>query len=313
MSLATDQELNDFKTVINLTEYAASRGYELDRRESGRNSVVMRHPNGDKVIVAKDTDGHWIYFSVRDSTDHGSIIDFIQKRKRLNLGEVRKELRAWTGLTSLPYRPAASSFVTDLKPIARDLVGVRACWEAARAIEGHHPYLEGVRRIPAVLLASERFGSRIRIDDHGNAVFPHWNKDGLCGFELKNDGFTGFAPGGLKGLWGSRTNDGDNRLVIAETAIDALSYAALKGFDRTRFVSIAGAMNDEQPGLLLYAAKKLPPGSLIVGAFDNDEAGDAFLTKVRMILKGKDVIDDRPVERGEDWNDVVRFRLKARS
>lgn len=36
-------ELEAFKTNINLTEYAADQGYELDRRESSRNSVIMRH------------------------------------------------------------------------------------------------------------------------------------------------------------------------------------------------------------------------------------------------------------------------------
>jgi hypothetical protein len=35
----------------------------------------------------------------------------------------------------------------------------------------------------------------IRIDDYGNAVFPHYNREELCGLELKNRGFTGFASG----------------------------------------------------------------------------------------------------------------------
>ena len=37
-------ELERFKTAINLTEYAASEGYQLDRRESSRNSLVMCPP-----------------------------------------------------------------------------------------------------------------------------------------------------------------------------------------------------------------------------------------------------------------------------
>jgi hypothetical protein len=73
-------ELENFKTNINLTEYAASQGYELDRRQSSRNSVIMRHASGDKFIVAQGHDRHWIYFSVRDEADNGSIIDFIQNR-----------------------------------------------------------------------------------------------------------------------------------------------------------------------------------------------------------------------------------------
>lgn len=302
-----DHELAAFKANINLTEYAAALGYEMDVKESTRNSVVMRHSDGDKLIVARDTDNHWIYFSVRDESDHGTIIDFVQRRKRLNLGEVRKELRPWAGSLHLPYRPHHSRFVASLQPVRRDLVGVRARWEAARDANGSHPYLEQARKIPADLLGSERFRGRVRIDDRNNAVFPHWNHEGLCGFELKNEGFTGFAPGGIKGLWGSRRNDSDQQLVIAETAIDALSYAALFGFERSRFISIAGSMNDEQPVLIREAILKLPAGSIVVAAFDHDDGGRLLLDRLRKEVRNE-IIEDIPNEPGEDWNDVLRQR-----
>jgi hypothetical protein len=49
----------------------------------------------------------------------------------------------------------------------------------------------------------------------------------------------GFAPGGEKGLWGNRISPDDNTLVIAETAIDALSYFALKHPLGARYISTA--------------------------------------------------------------------------
>ena len=100
-------ELERFKTAINLTEYAASQGYQLDKRASSRNSVVMRHPGGDKVVIARGEDEHWIYFSVRDESDNGSIIDFIQYRRRCSHGDARRELRPWIG-GAVP-RPASPS------------------------------------------------------------------------------------------------------------------------------------------------------------------------------------------------------------
>jgi hypothetical protein len=48
---------------------------------------------------------------------------------------------------------------------------------------------------------STAFAGHIRIDVRGNAVFPHIDRDGVCGYEIKNRNFTGFAPGGEKGLW----------------------------------------------------------------------------------------------------------------
>lgn len=37
-----DMELERFKTEINLAAYAMAQGYEIDRRESSRSSLVMR-------------------------------------------------------------------------------------------------------------------------------------------------------------------------------------------------------------------------------------------------------------------------------
>jgi hypothetical protein len=84
-----DTELEAFKE-INLTEYAAAQGYELDRKASSRNSAVMRRGEGDKIIVARGQDGHWIYCAVHDARDPGgSIIDFVQHRDRCSLGRAR--------------------------------------------------------------------------------------------------------------------------------------------------------------------------------------------------------------------------------
>ena len=71
-----DSELEKFKTVVNLTELAASRGYVLDRRGSSRNSAVMRHPDGDKIIIARyEGTNHWVYFSVQNDSDNGTVVD----------------------------------------------------------------------------------------------------------------------------------------------------------------------------------------------------------------------------------------------
>ena len=95
-----DTELESFKIGIDLRAYAAEQGYQLDRKESWRGSAVMRHPNGDKIVIKRDDDNHYVYFSVRQDNDSGSIIDFVQYRQRLSLGAVRKELRPYIGLPS---------------------------------------------------------------------------------------------------------------------------------------------------------------------------------------------------------------------
>lgn len=82
-----DSELENFKRNIDLRSYAAGQAYQLDRKESWRGSSVMRHPvSNDKVIIKRGMDGHYVYFSVRDDRDNGTIIDFVQHRQGLSLG-----------------------------------------------------------------------------------------------------------------------------------------------------------------------------------------------------------------------------------
>lgn len=114
-------ELERFKTEINLSHYAAALGYELDRRETSRNSAVMRHANGDKIVIAKDG-AHWIYFSVRDDGDHGSIIDFVMRRQTGGMGAARQTLRGW--INSPPPPPPPTHYAADLATSTRDRAGV---------------------------------------------------------------------------------------------------------------------------------------------------------------------------------------------
>ena len=306
-----DPELESFKTSIDLRAYAASEGYALDRNESWRGSAVMRHANGDKVIVKRDADGHYVYFSVRDDSDNGTIIDLVKNRRRMNLGEARKVLRRWTGhaVDTASYPP--------LPHTAKDRRGVETSF-VKMAIAIDHPYLEQERALSRSLLQSARFIGRIRSDARvglafPNAVFPHYDRDGLCGYEIKNTGgFTGFAKGGSKGLWLSRRQPNDSQLVFCESAIDALSHATLFPAAGTRYASIGGKLNPQQPGLVLDEIMRMPQGSEIVAAMDADADGDSLDVVIEETLNLTRRSDltfriHRPVG-FKDWNDQLRGR-----
>lgn len=319
-----EQEIEAFKSKIDLRDYAAEQGYVLDGRSTSRNSAAMAHDDGDKIIVGMGSDHHYVYFSVRDPADKGSIIDFDQRRNGGTIGDVRKRLRPYLGGRELsPPRPAAQSTARStygkLEPVVTDLDTVRREYSAAESVSGHHPYLTGVRGIPAALMASDRFRGRVRSDERGNALFPHWNEDKkICGFEKKNSGFTGFASGGIKGLWCSNATDQDKRMVIAETAIDALSYAALFGYGDVRFFSIAGQMNPKQPALLNRAIQAMPDGGRVILAVDHDDGGQMIAEYIRPIFDhvhrvlGRDdlsLVVDHPPTAGQDWNDALLVSL----
>lgn len=299
-----DPELESFKSAIDLRVYAAGEGYVLDQKESWRGSAVMRHPNGDKIIISRKPDGHYTFFSVRADRDSGTIIDFIQNRKGTNLGAIRKELRAWAGVsaTALPALPELCTTTKD-----RDAVQARY---ASMKLVFSHPYLERERSIPAVALQYWRFHGRIKIDGHGNAVFPHFDGDGLCGYELRNADFKGFARGGTKGLWLSKSAEADRRLVICESAIDAISFAVLYADGHARYASIGGKLNPRQPELIRRQISLLPQGSEVVAAMDADEAGrqlaDVIQTCVEAIAR-PDLGFRRQEPAGcKDWNNQLQ-------
>lgn len=304
----SDPELENFKAAIDLRAYAAGQGYQLDGKASWRGTSVLRHPvTNDKVIIKRGMDGHYVYFSVRDDRDNGSIIDFVQFRQRCSLGTVRKELRPWIGQppVRVPSFPA-------LPKTEKDRMKVEAAYARMQEAINGHPYLERERALPGALLALDRFAGRVRIDHRGNAVFPHFDTEGLSGYELKNIGFTGFASGGTKALWLSQQLPDDNRLVLTESAIDALSHAVLFPDNRARYASIGGKPNPQQPELIRAAVARMTVGSEIVAAMDADADGRKLAEIVRRAVELSGRLDLRftmqePVG-AKDFNDQLRAK-----
>jgi hypothetical protein len=302
-------ELESFKSGIDLRQFAVSLGYEIDRRESWRGSTVLRR-GADKIVVKRNGNGHYVFFSVRDDADNGTVIDFLQRRQNLSLGAVRQILRPWIG------RPATLPQFPELERASPDRMQVERAYRHMVSAQ-RFPYLEHERCLPAAVLLSPRFAGRMRIDSLGNTVFPHFDGAGLCGYEIKNRGFTGFAAGGQKGLWFSHAQPGDRRLVLAESAIDALSYASLfpDTKDRTRYASLGGKASSRQTALVQATVARLPAGAEIVTAFDADDAGRRLVEVIRQAVAsvarrvGRSDLAFKarlPAKGRKDWNQVLQ-------
>jgi hypothetical protein len=310
----SDIELDAFKREIDLRQFAVSLGYAIDRRESWRGSTVLRR-GADKIIVKRNGNGHYVFFSVREDDDHGTLIDFLQRRQNLSLGAVRQILRAWIG------RPVALPQFPALEPTSPDRMRVECAYRRMAPVP-RYPYLEQDRCVPAGVLLSPRFVGRMRMDSRGNTVFPHFDATGLCGYEIKNRGFTGFAAGGQKGLWFSHMRREDRRLILTESAIDALSHAALfpGAEDHTRYASLGGKPSRRQMGLLQATIAKLSKDAEIVAAFDADPAGRRLTDEIRQLvatvaskMERSDLIfkSHLPAQEGEDWNIVLQNRHRT--
>jgi len=159
-----DEELERFKRDIRLHEYAAHLGYELDKQESSRRKIVMRR-GGDKISIRLDADGHYIFYSFRDTKDNGTIIDFVMRRQDKNMGEARKALRIWTGTERIPlYEP--------LEPQLRfDRNAVMAEYKAMKDLRWHD-WLENERAPPRPLKRGESTLLFITETDSGSYPRP---------------------------------------------------------------------------------------------------------------------------------------------
>jgi hypothetical protein len=302
-----DTELERFKTNIDLRQFAASMGYALDPRESWRSSAAMRS-GADKIIITRQPDGHYVYFSVRDDGDNGTIIDFLQKRRLMTLGNVRKALRPWIcEVAERPPLPLAA--LRTLEKISANRAAVEAEYEKT----DDNPacaYLEVTRALPDRIGTVPRFLGRVRIDARTNIIFPHYDELGLCGFEKKNRGFTGFAAGGAKGLWLSHQAERDRRLVFCESGIECLSHATLFPDDSTRYASIGGRTSTEQPKLVAWQVALLPHGE-VVASMNADLDGRKLAAVVKEAFANAGRSDlafrfEEPQTEGADWNDLLK-------
>jgi hypothetical protein len=158
-------------------------------------------------------------------------------------------------------------------------------------------------------ISDARFAGTWRVDGRGNVLFAHTDDGGaVTGFEVKNRGFTGFASGGSKSAWRSAVREGDRALVVAESAIDALSFHQLYPRADARYWSTAGWPSARQGEQLVRALGDLPRGGRLVLATDADAAGERLAQKLGELARGRSEVR---VERaapcgGKDWNDVLQ-------
>jgi hypothetical protein len=298
------EELETFKSQINLIEYAETQGYQLDPKKSSKNCIVMTDNLGDKILIGVDrSDGHYFYYSVIDDRDKGSIIDFIQKRRSLNLGEVRKELRPWVnGSYTAVTKPKEAA--PKPTPTTKDRHKILIQFENMKAI-ANHAYLNA-RGINQQTIESDRFSGSIYTDSRGNVVFPHRDREGVCGYEIRNQQFKGFSEGGTKGLWHSHATPEDKRLVICESPIDCLSYYRFFDDDQTRYFATGGTLSENQKDLIRGAMKKIhKQGGQIVIATDSDKAGQKLALELAKFAPEGSQISHHVPDYQKDWNEAL--------
>ena len=319
IEMKRNEELERFKTEINLVDYAQDNGYQLDKKKSSVNCIVLKDNQGDKILIGLDqTDRHYFYYSLTNETDKGSIIDFIQKRKNLNLGEIRKKLRPWIQQNSYQTNSKVYSKVnnkvykkseTFLTPTDKNRTQILLQIEQHQTIN-NHSYLNQ-RGITKDTINNPRFEGTIYQDKNNNVIFPHQDRSGVSGYEIRNENFKGFSTGGTKGLWTSRSGSQDKKLVICESPIDCLSYHQLFPDQQTRYFATSGTLSNKQKNLLQSAFEKIHQrGGEIIIATDGDEPGNKLSSQLAEIAPKTAQISRHVPSYQKDWNEALIAQIR---
>lgn len=305
-----DQELETFKKIP-FQDIAEKLGYWLDPKESSINSRILRGPHDDKISVRQDNDEHWTYFSIRDDEDNGSVIDFIQRRKNLNLGQARKFIReivkGFKSHNSFSSRPVdvqkkANGKQKDPGPDPKTLQTLLSGVD--------HPYLLHERQIPRWIFRDPRFEGIIFKDpSRGNVMFPHRTKEGICGYEVRNRKFAGFL-GRREGFWITNKYEEARSILICESAIDCLSHASLFPPEKYAYISLAGSPSGSQKALLQRVLRWASrTGKTVISGVDQDKQGDIYTKTFESLTQPGMLIRKEYPPEAKDWNDVLKGKI----
>ena len=301
-----DTELEGFKQNINLCEFAESLGFTLDRAKSSQRVKVYRLDQ-DKIIVWVGDGGHWVYRNERDHSDCGTVIDLVMKQEGLTLGRARIALRRYLGTSqhSSPSRPKELPIATSQGQDGHCYKKALAVWNAARwSPEPAYLLSRGLNR---ATLADPRFADTFRVDKRGNVIFPHFDRIGMIGYEIRNDGFRAIGERTHKALWFSRNLKESTTIIVAESSIDAISHCQLHGGNHA-YVALSGQPSALQRDLLTgLLAKTYERGATVLTGFDNDTSGDKYHEMLNL-LSPVPLARLTPVRK--DWNnDLVDRRF----
>jgi hypothetical protein len=312
MALGMEHDLTfqKIKEQVELPELLTHYGYTLKKGEDLGKGKWHVFEGDDTLVVFKGRGNDWMYFNSHDDRDKGSVIDWM--KNRVNSGRivgieqqpgrnvwqtVNDHFRAYLNL------PEDQRAKLELPPISETAPGEKfqsIYTKDCRPLE-NTTYLES-RGIDKATLQNPQFAGRILNQFHtvqkegmpaktfANTAFPAYHEGRVVGLELKGEGYKGQAPESefSRSLWLSKLPDGRPaaHMVVAESALDALSYAQMHPGEKALYASTAGVLTQNK----IFEMKRLLNEERICtikAAFDNDTQGHHYDTRLLAGLAGE--------------------------
>ena len=293
-----NDELAELRQRVDCRTVLERAGWRLDVRESTRSAAKYRQDSGRIVIVTHDGRG---WFAPLDDR-RGDVIALAQHVWGGTLGHARKALRPLAGITPtlLPMRRDA-----EVAPLDGE-----AAWRLAQPPcpgSAAWAYLNGERGLPADVLVRVIQVGVLREGVCGTVWAQHQASTGrISGWEMRGPRYKGFSKGGTKTLFWLGHPSVADRLAVTESAIDAMSLAALEGWqEETVYASTGGGYGPETEMALRGL---LPPGAELVVAVDRGAGGEALAVRLEGLAQACGVRSSLLRPDAKDWNDQLRGR-----
>ncbi|TSJ80167.1 MAG: plasmid recombination protein (plasmid) [Candidatus Cardinium sp.] len=317
-----NNDLERVKHEVNLIQHAASMGYVLDKEKSSNTWAVMEKEN-DKILIKNgpNQNGHWMYKSLVDEQEKGTIVDFMQKRGF-----------SYQSICGLSSRHLDDRVIKDQKSLSvemEDALSQRYIAQEAfdRIVEhkkGNYLACRGIDQDVYDCYAGVKVGNQAvfalyrDIDSNGKGTicstisYQFYAKgtmsDGGCFNSTKY--FQKGLPRGLSVL--VDYNVPVKHIVVSESPIDALSYKQLdRPLDGTMYVSTCGSLSEDvKRELANVFSNAKENGWSVTLAFDNDKAGSHMDKEVRELADACLVNCKSSIpSQFKDWNEELVYSL----
>ncbi len=285
-------DFEQFKQQIDLVEYAKDQGYIKDLQRSGGNSVSLYKADSggkDRIVVYPQRGGGGdIYFNPNDGADKGTVVQFQHRRGTGEWKDTIQTLQKYLGQVdnrvertvtqpvspapnqSAPTREQAVVRSFDLKPLS-DTNYLKSRGLSDETVKA--PEFENA-------VFNRTYLDRNRGKQFVNTVFPIKNEQGTVAIIVRNENIKIVDGSRGDGVWISNPKVIEpggrvDRLVIAESPIDAMSFHQMKPpaeGEKRLYLGTAGNLSSGAPDTVQKLVDKYQPRQIVM-ANDNDNGG----------------------------------------
>lgn len=289
---------------IPLQEVAERLGLTRDKADAEK----WRDAEGSVAITIKGSK----WFDHKEGRGGGGAIDLAMHCTTWDFKQTIAWLGHGVGITRAARAVAAKAVESSRKDVEQAMAE-KPVYAPPEAVLEDVPkrrvrnYLAQERKLSPALVDRVMTEGKVYPDKRGNAIFVAVDAQGVPqGAEIRGTGktpFHGLANGSSReACFTVSTGPNPKKLVITESAIDALSYAELHQAEPLLVASTAGARPN-----LPEALAELGQFDEVVVAYDADKTGRSMGDKLMEVLRtiARKVTRSEP-SKGKDWNEMLK-------